>query len=287
MNQYKSSVALLTDLVEWKNLYHSKLILSFIQLHGIEWVESLSADWEQSPKKKKKKKLFLSWNCKSYLKKSILNVNTFYFTFFLSFLSSATAAATPAASGARRAWPPARPRSLTPPSRTRSSPVPRPSGSALPTRSARPPSTTTTGSAGPCSPASVARRGALTPSTSWSGKRRPRSWRRATATARRRTLIVRRWRGTWRGCVSVRKTSTARSRTRSRRTATRSRLGRLLLLWRKSFQSFCWFWVSWLRSWRPSLADPSTLSSNWEIRVNRHNLKKVFKNCFEVAMTKA
>jgi hypothetical protein len=27
-----------------------------IQLHGIEWIESLSADWDQSPTKKKKKK---------------------------------------------------------------------------------------------------------------------------------------------------------------------------------------------------------------------------------------
>jgi hypothetical protein len=27
-----------------------------IQLHGIEWIVSLSADWDQSPTKKKKKK---------------------------------------------------------------------------------------------------------------------------------------------------------------------------------------------------------------------------------------
>ncbi len=30
-----------------------------IQLHGIEWIVSLSADWDQSPTKKKKKKISL------------------------------------------------------------------------------------------------------------------------------------------------------------------------------------------------------------------------------------
>jgi hypothetical protein len=29
-----------------------------IQLHGTEWIVSLSADWDQSPTKKKKKKIF-------------------------------------------------------------------------------------------------------------------------------------------------------------------------------------------------------------------------------------